>query len=485
MECKKNNLTLKAMLGRGRNIAPAEWPLQDSEIPLYCEEVIRFIPKKRLVAFGEWGNQKVVIKLFFEKGEAKRDAVRDATGVLALMECNVPTPKLLYQGSEDKKRVYILIYERIMDAESFLNIWQNKKSAEELIPLLRALIVEIATQHVLGILQKDLHLNNFLVTEKCIYTLDGGQISKIHHPLDEERSLEYLCLLLAQFGVGMRDIQNDLFKYYAKLRGWILKPKDITKFKKKLAQLSEERSARYRKKVFRSSSQIKRVKKMTRAILYDRSYETPAFLKFLENPDKIFENQDVQLLKKGRSSTVAKVTLDNRVLVVKRYNLKNGLHRLRRLFRNTRARKSWCMSQHLFASGIKTAKPVACIENRFLGFRGTSYFVMEYIDGPHIGEYFRDFDQNNMAFKEMAKSMAALIANLSELRITHGDLKMTNILIHNHIPYLIDLDGISEHSSKKSLHAAWAEELQRFMRNWEHQPHILALFKNELYEENK
>lgn len=484
MECKKNKLTLKALVGRGCNIAPTEWTLQDSEIPLYCEEVVRMIPNKRLVAFGEWGNQKVVIKLFFEKGEAKKDAVRDATGVLALMECNVPTPKLLYQGSEDKKRIYILIFERIMEAESFLNIWQNKKNPEELIPLLRALIVEIATQHVLGILQKDLHLNNFLVTEKCIYTLDGGQISKIYHPLDEERSIEYLALLLAQLGVGMLEIQIDLFKYYAKLRGWLLKPKDIARFKKKLLRQTEDRSIRYRKKVFRSCTQIQRIDKMTRTILYDRNYAAPEFLKFLENPDKIFENPNIVFLKQGRSSTVVKAVLDNRVLVIKRYNLKNSWHRLRRLFRNTRASVSWCMSQHLFASGIKTAKPVACIENRFLGFRGTSYFVMEYIDGPHIGEYFREFSHDNNALAAMAQSMKILIANLSELRITHGDLKMTNILVKNHIPYLIDLDGISEHSTQKSLRIAMLNEIQRFMRNWEQSPPVLAMFKNEFYEKN-
>jgi tRNA A-37 threonylcarbamoyl transferase component Bud32 len=477
-------LTFKTLAKLGLNIAKKEWSLKGADTKIYIDEIIRILPKKRLVAFADWGHQKVVVKLFFEKGEAKRDALLDATGTRALLEANVPTPKLLYEGCEDKKRIYILIYERIINAVSFLDIWQNKTSVTALLPLLRTLIVEIATQHVLGILQKDLHLNNFLVTEKCIYTLDGGQITKINHPLDEERSLEYLCLLLAQLGVGVQDTQYELFKYYANLRGWIIKPKHIKKFKKKLSQISLERSMRYRKKIFRTSSQIKRVNKLTRTMLYDRSYESPQFLKLLENPETIFANPTTMFLKKGRSSTVAKVVIDDRTLVIKRYNLKSGWHRMRRLFRHTRAQKSWCMAQHLFASGIKTAKPVAYIENRFLGFRGTSYFVMDYVDGPHIGEYFRAKKENLTQLQNMAKAISTLIINLSLLRITHGDLKMTNILVENDLPVLIDLDGIKEHTTQKSLHNALKSEIKRFMKNWDHYPNVALLFQHEFYEKN-
>jgi tRNA A-37 threonylcarbamoyl transferase component Bud32 len=401
------------------------------------------------------------------------------------MESNVPTPKLLYQGQEDKKRIYIILYERIMDADNLLHIWQNKSSIEELKPLLYSLVMEIATQHVLGLLQKDLHLKNYLVTEKCIYTLDGGQILKFDRPLDEERSLEYLCLLLAQFGVGMNAIQVELYQYYAQLRGWILKSYDVKKFKKILQQKKVERSENFQKKIFRNSSQFKHIEKMTKTITYDRSYTSSDFLHLLETPEKLFADPAAVVLKKGRSSTVVKVMVDGKSFVVKRYNMKNSWHRLRRTLRETRAKKSWRVSQHLFSEGVATAKPVAFIENQFLGFRGPSYFLMEFIEGEHIGAYFRTFQVESInVFQQMAGKIAALMNDLAELKITHGDLKMTNILVCNDKPYLIDLDGIKEHSSEKSLSAELRKEIKRFMRNFENSPSVLALFKPLFYEKN-
>lgn len=490
MDSKKNNLipalTLKALYRKEATPHALDaWVLKESDSPLYCDEVIRLIPGKRMVAFGRFNDKKVVIKFFYDGNSAKKDAKRDADGILALIESNVPTPALLYQGNEDKKRIYIIIYERITDADNLLHIWQHKKSIEECLDLLRALIVEIATQHVLGILQKDVHLKNYLVTDKCIYTLDGGQIDRFDRPLDEDRSIEYLCLLLAQFGVGMTTVQENLFKYYAKLRGWMLKPSHLKKFKKLLSQKKQERSDNFKKKIFRNSSQFKHIEKVTKNIVYDRQYESSEFLNIVLRPEKIFTDPNTIFLKKGRSSTVIKFNVDGKVFVLKRYNIKNGWHRLRRLGRETRATKSWRMSQHLFSEGVKTAKPVALMENKFLGFRGTSYFMMEYVPGNHIGEYFRHMkDSNSENYHRMAKRISMLIENLAELKITHGDLKMTNIIVSDDEPHLIDLDGIKEHTSDKVLHEALKKEIKRFMRNWENLPELQHLFQQFFYEKN-
>ena len=76
----------------------------------------------------------------------------------------------------------------------------------------------------------------------------------------------------------------------------------------------------------------------------------------------------------------------------------------------------------------------------------------------------------------MAESVINLLANLTELNITHGDLKMTNILIANERPVLIDLDGMKEHHFGFLLHLSLKKEIARFMRNWENQPPVYQLF---------
>ena len=276
--------------------------LEDSEDPLICEEVVRIIPGKRLVAFATWGQQEVAVKLFYERGKAKRDAERDIFGTETLMQANVPTPKLLYKGVADKKKkIHVLIYQKIVDAKSIETLWHEKKNPQELLPMLQAVILELATQHVLGILQIDLHLKNFLVTEKNIYTLDGGKISRFDRPLDKKTSMEYLALFLVQLGVGVSELQTKLFLFYAKSRGWLLKPADILFFDKMMFKNNKERRKRYLKKIFRTCTAFKKITRFNRSIMYDRNYESTEMLKFLEKPELFLQDNTATFLKKGNS----------------------------------------------------------------------------------------------------------------------------------------------------------------------------------------
>lgn len=472
----KQNITWKTLYRADKTIkVPFQLSLSDTNELLLCQEVIRIIPGKRLVAFGLWNNTEVAIKLFYEKRKAKRDCSRDVFGVEALMQANVPTPKLFFKGAADNKRIHVLIYEKITEANSIETLWQEKKSIADLAPLMHAVTIEIATQHVLGILQHDLHLKNFLVTDKCIYTLDGGKISKFDHPLDKNISMEYLSLFLVQLGVGVSDLQQELFDAYTKSRGWLIKSSDIKFFNKMMARNNQTRWQRYKKKIFRNCSSFKRFNKINKSMMYDRGYESSEFIHFLQNPEKFLNQPTTVFLKPGRSSTVAKVIVDKREFVVKRYNIKDTWHWFRRCLRLTRAVKSWRVGQHMYASGVATAKPVAYIEHHILGLRGKSYFIMEYIEGQNIGNYFAHCSDEQSL--QMAKNILELFNSLFELRITHGDLKMTNILIENERPVLIDLDGVQEHHSMLSLRYSFKNEMKRFMQNWENQPRVRVLFE--------
>jgi len=480
----KENMTWKTLYRANRTIkTPFQIVLTDQNEVLSCEEVIRIVPKKRLLAFGMWGDKEVAVKLFYEKQNAKRDAERDAFGIESLMQTNVPTAKLLYKGSIDKDRIHILVFEKINDAVSLETLWQNKNNIDDMRPLLQAVTIELATQHVLGILQNDLHLRNFLITEKNIYTLDGGKIEYIEQPLDTENSIVYLALFLAQFGVGVESLQQELFDIYAKSRGWLVKPSDIKAFHKCLAKQTEERMRKYKRKIFRPCSSFNKIKKINKTIMYDRQYESSEFQHVLLNPDVYIDHPKALVLKAGRSSTIVKIVVDGRELVIKRYNIKNVWHGLRRCLRATRAKKSWRISQQLYASGIATPRPIAFIENTFLGFRGKSYFIMDYLDGQHLGNYFMDHQSDMQACERMAKHSLDLLRNLTRLRITQGDLKMTNMLVAKDIPYLIDFDGALEYIFTMTLRRAFKNELNRFMQNWEDTPHIYALYDRLIHDE--
>ena len=65
--------------------------------------------------------------------------------------------------------------------------------------------------------------------------------------------------------------------------------------------------------------------------------------------------------------------------------------------------------------------------------------------------------------QNMVKRISLLLKNVAKVEITHGDLKITNILINAaEQPVLIDLDGAAEHGSLSRLRKAWQNELARF-----------------------
>jgi len=458
---------------------PCELILTDHAAPLYCEKLARIIPGKRAVVFGKWQNQDIVAKLFYGSSKAKLQAERDAAGSEILSSSQVPTPKLYCQTTVKNRNIHVLIFERIKNAISLDDLWQNKNNTDELLPFLDTTIIELATQHVLGILQKDLHLKNFVFSGEKIYSIDGGSIQKFPGPLPKKESLNHLALFFSQLGLGTQELQQRLFDIYVKLRGWIVKPQDIDQLNKMIYQYNRKRLADYRKKIWRNCSAFKKVTTILSNIIYDKNYQTNHFLNILKHPKQCFANQ-ATILKAGRSSTVAKVVIDGKTFIIKRYNIKNIWHFLRRFFRPTRAAHSWHVANQLWLMGVATAKPIATIEKRFLGIRATSYFIMKPLEGMHLGEYFADFNEQDPRFLQMAQRVVSLFNHLLHLKLSHGDLKTTNIIVHNEQPWLIDLDGVKKHMTQFSLKRAFKKDLKRFMRNWENQPSIHRMF-SELY----
>ncbi len=455
---------------------PFQITLGEHEAHVHCDRILRIMPGKRVVAVGTWNEQMVVVKLFFGQRGAKRHYAEELHGVETLLSSGVPTPRVLFHGTAFKKRAHVLLLEQIVDSQNLDELWQGKTSIEEQVPLMHAVTIELATQHVLGVVQTDLHFKNFLLKGNQIYTLDGGSVEYFHEPLMKKLSLEHLALFFAQLGVGTEKLQQALFQAYARSRGWIVKPSEIEYLHAAVKRFTQSRWANYQEKIMRTCSAFIRVNKPTALMIYDRDYRSDEFLAFLANPDSVFY-QIHSLLKAGNSSTVIKTKIDGKELVVKRYNVKGSWHWLRRSLRVTRAAECWRLANLLRLVGIPTAKPVAFIEKKILGLRNKSYFVMEYVPGEHLGDYFAKYKEDDAHFEKIALRVVTLLKNLAKLRISHGDLKVTNILIQDDKPILIDLDGMTEHKTKAGAERAFKKDIKRFLKNWDRRPSVKAFFE--------
>lgn len=431
------------------------------------EQVLRIIPKKRIVAKGCWEGKTVIAKIFLSKN-AKKHAENDCKGIAALTKKKVPTPSLLY--SDTVENIAILLFEYIPQSKD-LDV--ALLAADDKLILLKSVITEIATQHVLGILQKDLHFGNFLIQEEDekinIFTLDGAQIQSCGDRLDKKISMKNIALFLSQLGVGQSDLQETLFRFYATLRGWLLQSSDIPHLHALIDEVNQDRWKNFSQKINRNSTAFVKLRQGKYHGMCKRDRQKLEFLAFLKNPDAIFQLTSSCILKAGNSATVIKAELDGEYVVIKRYNIKNIWHYLRRCLRPTRAACCWRIAQKLELFHVATACPIAFIEKKSFGLRGASYYVTEYVEGENAKNYFhKKQSADNIA--AMLKMIKQLFCKIKILNISHGDLKITNIVIdRDKKPVIIDLDGAIEHDSLSTLHSTWKKQLRRFERNFSSQ----------------
>jgi tRNA A-37 threonylcarbamoyl transferase component Bud32 len=168
-------------------------------------------------------------------------------------------------------------------------------------------------------------------------------------------------------------------------------------------------------------------------------------------------------LKRGNTCTVARVELGGRALVIKRYNLKHLGHAMSRAWRPTRAWHSWREGHRLDLFGIPTPRPLALVEERWGPLRARAWLVTEYCAGPDLLTH---LDPASEPPPAEAAALRMLFATLYRERISHGDLKATNLLWQGDRIALIDLDAMRQHATISGFVRSWRGDRARFLRNW-------------------
>jgi tRNA A-37 threonylcarbamoyl transferase component Bud32 len=430
--------------------------LQDkSQLSELC--VVRHLPNRRLVCRAKWGDIHVYIKLFFGKNY-NRYARRDEMGVLYLTEANLLTPPLLHAENLPSGKGCMLIFQAIENSENAEVLWRKLADRARL-KFAKQLVKAVAQHHQASLLQTDLHLKNFLVKDEAIYTLDGDGIRKYAH-LTQQQALKNLSVLLSKFDVLDVEVWfADLLQTYSEARD--LQMTDAAMIKKLVKAHRQKITSDYAdKKVFRQCSDVNitALRGLFTAVSSDTNITLPSDMAEL---DVLIHQQN--LLKNGNTCTVGLAEIDNKKIVIKRYNIKSFWHGIGRAFRPSRAAASWANAYRLNILGIATAKPIAVYEQRTFGLRGRAYFLAEYLDLPNVAEYFAQ-TKNKTKRAEAVKNIVTLFYKIYLLQISHGDMKATNIKMRGTQPLLIDLDSMRQH--RKTNLTAHVRDLQRFMQNW-------------------
>lgn len=214
-----------------------------------------------------------------------------------------------------------------------------------------------------------------------------------------------------------------------------------------------------------------RVQRFTHTISCQKRYYTDAMKVLIANLDNAIAHAPV-VLKNDETSTVVVVRVDNQPIVIKRANTKGWVHIFRRAFRCSRAVKNWDYAQRLQSMDILTFEPIAAIEERFGPLRGRSYFLCNYLEGTDALHYFAYDALPKPNWPIVATEIVKLIKRLASKKYYHQDLNLSNIILIDDKPHLIDLDSMRVYhfgwSTKKILNKLWS----RFMENWDEMPGV-------------
>jgi len=440
---------------------------------LRCQEVVRAMPGKRLVCRGEWQGKDVFIKLYFG---ADKDWRTERQGLQALSSNGITAPTVLHAGTADRGALHVIVLEAIQPAVTLETAWAETGDETARIALLQRAVVCIASHHRAGLEQRDIHLNNFLLSGERLYTLDGGGIHDAGvDELPVKRSRDNLALFFAQFYPDDDCLIDTVLPVYLKQRSWSTEVLASVELHHRVRHFRRGRLRRFLKKVFRDCSAFKCEHSWQTFRVYDRSMASSVMVRFLANPDASLQHADVQYLKQGNTCTLWTTRVDGRQLVVKRYNIKSLSHRFGRAFRNTRAAVSWRNAHRLWMYGILTARPVALVEERFGPLRGRAWYISEFVAGDDASSLCRQGSLDDTD-KVAARQVTDLLAQLALSAISHGDMKATNFILSERGAVVIDLDAMRKHDATDSFHRAQRRDLRRFMRNWEGCPGTRAMF---------
>ena len=455
---------------------------RDQPVELVCERAVRILPGKRLTCFGHWNGQPVAVKFFLDPINAKKHCLREERGIKALTESGIKTPTLLVKGLIEPDNFPVLIFQRVESALDLAVVWQRTGDGDDsqAIEILRRLIAVLADLHSAGLKQDDMHLGNFLWTGGDFYAVDGATVDTRHmgEKLPERESLKNLALFLAQLSPDFDRLVPNILQIYFKRRAWPNADKLHSRVVKEVQAHKNFRKKVWLKKIFRDSSVYVCRRTWGRFMVCRRDLFSAQMARFLTNPDIAMDSG--RLLKKGNTATLALVEIDGRKLVVKRYNIKNTRHAIKRCLRRTRASLSWRNAHLLEYVSVPTLKPIALLEMRHGPFRSTSYFISEYLDGMDAYHFFHTSSKSKIEMQRLIREFGDLLQRLVQASISHGDFKATNFLITNIGLRIVDLDALREHRYRWRFRRSFNRDCRRLMRNWSDLPEIAKIFRVQL-----
>ena len=410
---------------------------------IVCVGLLRALDKKRKVLDAICGQRPVIVKLFTDPIKAKYHMIREWRALKLLKERDLNSPAPLFHGKTDQYG-WVVVTEKIINALTVREVWDNTTDAAKKYELLYMVSRKLAKQHNKGILQKDLHLGNFLLQGEKLFALDPAQMRFLSGEVNKRQAITQLASLASTVPNEDTDTITRVCQEYTQTRSWKFSKSDLALFWKKLAVSRKNAIGKGLKKCLRTNKRHQKIKLGNYCGVVARHFFKKAdFYEFAEGIDQLMQNG--QILKDGNTCFVSRINWAGEEIVIKRYNHKGIVHSLRHTIKKSRARRNWLHAHHLEMLNIATPRPLAYIEQRKSKLVWKSYFVTKYVAGQRLYDFLRDNHVTEQERSTTTQQVREMLSKLEKYRISHGDLKHSNILVTESGLVLTDLDGMKVH----------------------------------------
>lgn len=451
-------VALNTLATAGRDIRlPIELRLSTGQLQL--ERQLRLLPGRRLTAWANMNGRPIIAKLFFNYPKALREAAVEATQLIAMANAGIAAPRLLADSGQTASGRLLLI--EALEGCDALTLYQQAPQQTESRPsathaLIHQLVAFIGTLHQQNCLQQDAHLGNFLIAGSDCWLLDAGGVN-LQHKLSPRHRCQNLAVFLAQF------YPMDLPNLASLLNSYTSQTSVTAPSQTALAKaLGKARHTRYRRaidKIYRDCTEFASIHAHGGLKGMARRTHSNALQALLDSDiDAVMARGDP--LKQGNSSSVSRVNWQGNDWVIKRYNIKGPLHRLKKQFKPSRASTSWRNARWLTLIGLDTPMAIGFVEQRSSRLLGRAYYISEHTQALPVEKL------DDVKLQQARTAMAAIFTLMEHLHFNHGDLKASNVLWHKGRLCFIDLDAMRLNLPASQTHKLVQKDRKRWQQNW-------------------
>ncbi len=454
--------------------------LEATELSIKVSEILRILPGRREVyaATLQAEGRSVVAKRFLEHPKQSRDWRREWGNLLQLAALNLSAPTPLCVAEEVDSTAVWVIMDRIQGAGLVVDGFEFG-DRDERHELARQLACLVDAAHRAGVRQGDQHVNNWAWDGCRLFLLDAGSVEFSRHTLKERLRLQDLAGICVTLAPAAERLFREAIRTQYLIGEELLKGRILYELDEAIVALQAERTRRYFKKSRRTCTEFVQSETKEYRSIYLQKADPELVEAFLKDPEVLMA--EGERLKSGNTCTVQGFSRGGRKYVLKRYNKQPLVDRLRKVFSNSRALKSWSSSWILEMAFIPTGRAVAVYEDIRECLPGLRYLLMERIEGQLLPEYIRACGADISRIDMVGDAFAQIWESLGRLRAVHGDLKATNLIVgEDGRLYLFDLDSFRFALKPSAFARGRDKDLRRFMQNWAEQPELIELFESKL-----